>query len=73
MKITAKVTCVSREPCGTTQSTIRFGANYADKAGNRINREWAAATPSFSLSMVVLNEVPFEAGKAYTLTFDDGE
>jgi hypothetical protein len=30
-------------------------------------------TPSLSLMMNVRAEVPFEPGKAYTLTFDDGE
>jgi hypothetical protein len=70
MKITAKVKCASRvqvHPDGLT--AVSFYPRYEDGA----NAEWAYATPSLSLMMNVRAEVPFEPGKAYTLTFDDGE
>lgn len=74
MKITAKVQCSARESCGDDQSTVRFTANYTDRAGYRINDEWAKYTPSFALTMTVLDSVPFEPGQDYTLTFEpDGQ
>lgn len=73
MKITAKVRCGSRTEVDDTQDRVTFGANYSDADGNKVNAEWAKYTPLFSLDMTVLKSVPFEAGKNYTLTFDDGE
>lgn len=73
MKITAKVRCQSRTEIDADQDRVTFAANYTDPDGERVNTEWAKYTPCFSIDMVVLKSVPFVAGKAYTLTFDDGE
>lgn len=76
MKITAKVHCSSRQKLptnGADESTVWFTADYSAPDGTRRNEEWAKATPLFSCQMTVLDSVPFEAGKPYTLTFDDGE
>ncbi len=41
--------------------------------GNRVNEEWAVATPALSLTMTVNANAAehFELGKAYTLTFTE--
>lgn len=73
MVITAKVHCASRVKEAHNaegESTVTFTANYANEAGERINEEWAKATPLFTCQMVVLDSVPFEAGQNYTLTFE---
>lgn len=73
MKITAKARCMTRISIDDEQDRVGFSADYSDKDGNLVNAEWARFTPVFTLSMQVLKSVPFEAGKSYTLTFDDGE
>jgi hypothetical protein len=73
MKITAKVRCNSRVSAGAEQDNVVFGADYMSEDGKEINAEWARYTPGLSITMGVRPEVPFEPGKAYTLTFDDGE
>lgn len=73
MIITAKVHCSSRINKGDGQSEVRFTADYSAPDGTRRNEEWARATPLFSLAMTVLDSVPFEAGRSYTLSFDDGD
>jgi hypothetical protein len=64
--ITAKVQCQTKSPYGD-QVNLSFAPNYADGA----NQEWAAATPSLSLSMTVKGAVGdlFEPGQKYTLQF----
>lgn len=73
MAFTAK-TRVSVEDAGSSQKLLRFSANYTDAEGNRVNEDWAEATPSFNLSMYVVNEVveanSIETGQEYTLTFE---
>jgi len=73
MKITAKVRCYNRVTTDPAQDIVYFNADYSDKDGTAINQEWARWTPGLSITMGVRKTVPFEAGKSYTLTFDDGE
>lgn len=76
MAVTAKVKCYSKSGgmAGTSVS-LSFSANYTDDNGNRINEDWAVATPALSVSMTVKPEVGelFEQGKSYTLTFEREE
>jgi hypothetical protein len=69
MSVTAKVKLASMADAG--YSDVKTLAFYADYADGR-NAQWAAATPTLSLQMTVNAEAAalFEAGKAYTLTFD---
>lgn len=74
MKITAKVRCNSRSDVGDPdQDVVTFGADYLSEDGQAINADWARYTPAMSITMNVRKSVPFVAGQAYTLTFDDGE
>jgi len=66
MAITAKVRCNSRVQVSEACDVVAFSANYADG----VNAEWAHFTPALHLQMNVRRDVPFEAGKAYTLTFE---
>lgn len=69
MSVTAKVKLASMTDAGYGE--VKALAFYADYADGR-NKVWAAATPTLSLQMTVNPEAAtlFEAGKAYTLTFD---
>lgn len=64
--VTAKVELRSKKP-GYNGQILEFGPDYADGR----NKEWAAATPSLSLSMTVIDSVAehFIQGEKYTLTF----
>ncbi len=70
--ITAKIKCVMKvdENVGTEHaySRLSFSPDYEDGR----NAEWAAATPTLSLSMNLRGDVAdrFESGKRYTLTFE---
>lgn len=72
MKITAKVRCNSRVHIDGEQDIVQFGADYLGEA-SEANAVWARYTPALAIQMNVRPEVPFEPGKSYTLTFDDGE
>ena len=50
---------------------VQFYPDYQDGR----NKEWAAATPSLSLQMVVRGDVAdrFTSGAAYTLTFEEDQ
>lgn len=68
--ITAKILCHKKTEYGegdARQASVSFGADYA----NGRNKEWAANTPSLSLSMTLNGKAAdlFEEGKAYTLQF----
>jgi hypothetical protein len=52
-QFTAKAFVSSMSSGGDGQTNVSFTADYADGA----NKEWAKYTPSFSVSMVVLDEV----------------
>lgn len=69
MSITAKVKCSSRVSVQDDLDVVWFAPDYADGA----NAEWAYATPALSIQMNVRPDVPFKAGAAYTLTFDEIE
>ncbi|WP_086668042.1 hypothetical protein [Lentzea kentuckyensis] len=65
--VTAKVKCTNKTPSFRDQQTLWFAPNYDDDR----NKEWAEATPTLSLQMVVKGSVAehFKPGNAYTLTF----
>jgi hypothetical protein len=67
MAVTAKIRCNTKSPAYPGATSLSFGADYQDGR----NAEWAAATPSLSISMTVNDAAAehFEQGKAYTLTF----
>lgn len=67
VRIAAKIKCASNEPNTGDQRTLWFTPDYADGR----NKEWADATPTLSLQMVVKGGVAehFKPGNAYTLTF----
>lgn len=72
--ITAKVKCYQKTETGAgadRQVQVGFNADYA----NGRNQEWSLYTPALSLSMTLKGAVAdrFEIGKAYTLTFAEGE
>jgi len=71
-QITAKVRCNARKPWGEDQAIVEFGPDYYDDQGREVNKSWALYTPGIGITMTVRAEVPFEPGKSYTLTFDDG-
>jgi hypothetical protein len=66
MDITAKVVCSTKTESAAS-TALQFYPDYADGA----NAQWAASTPTLSLSMTVRGDVAdqFEAGQHYTLTF----
>lgn len=71
MPITAKIVCNSKMESGEgddRQVNVAFSADYADER----NKEWARWTPGLSLTMGLKGAVAdqFEAGQAYTMTFD---
>lgn len=73
MAITAKVRC-NNSTAHNEQVQYTFIADYVSAAGKDINAEWAKYTPALNLSITVKPDVPFEVGRAYTLTFDpDGD
>lgn len=65
--ITAKVKCSYSKEDQPGFTRLEFSPDYQDSR----NQEWAAATPTISISMVVKNDIAehFEFGQAYTLTF----
>lgn len=68
--VTAKVKVWTKVENGEgeqRQSTVTFGADYSDGR----NKEWASATPSLQITMLMRGPVAdqFEIGKAYTLQF----
>jgi len=76
MSVTAKVKLGSKIQYPTTDHwggfwTLNFMPDYDDGR----NAEWANASPSLSLTMVVRDDVHhlFEQGQAYTLTFTPSE
>lgn len=68
--VTAKVICTNNDANnagGPGSHTVTFAPDYADGR----NAEWAAATPSLSLTMTVKADVAehFPQGKRLTLAF----
>jgi hypothetical protein len=68
--VTAKIQCTSKIESGEgdeRRAQLSFQADYADGR----NKEWAAATPTLSLSMTVKGDVAdqFEPSQRYTLQF----
>lgn len=75
MTVTAKVKCYSKTQTGDNAFSLQFSANYTDDNGNRINEDWAVATPALSVGMTVNATAAehFEQGKSYTLVFEPEE
>lgn len=65
--ITAKIECTNKSTAWEGATSLSFGPDYADGR----NAEWAAATPSLSVSLTVIDSVAerFEVGGKSTLTF----
>lgn len=71
---TAKTTVSNVQSGQDDQSKVRFTANYTNRAGERVNQEWARYTPGFTLEMWLTDEFmaahpELAAGADYTLTF----
>lgn len=72
---TAKTTVVEvQKPDYNDHTKVRFTANYTNRAGERVNQEWAKYTPGFGLEMWLSDEFmaahpELAAGADYTLTF----
>jgi len=71
VQVTAKVECTQKEQAWDGATRLAFGPDYRDGR----NAEWAAATPSLSVQMMVLDAVAehFEHGGKCTLTFTPTE
>lgn len=74
MAVTAKIRCNDKQVTGEDegrQARVGFGPDYQDDR----NKEWAAATPTLSLQMVLNGSVidRFEIGRTYTLTFTESD
>jgi len=71
MNTTAKIKVTVKNPVSDGQTSLTFGADYADDR----NKEWAKYTPGLTVMMTVLDSVAerFEVGQAYTLTFSPEE
>lgn len=69
MSVQAKMVCYAIDKHDNSEaSTVRFGAVCRGVE----NAAWAAATPSATLTMTILNDVAttqFTEGQEYTLTF----
>lgn len=62
MALTVKARVSNMERQGN-QTRINFSAHYNDPVtGERVNQEWAEATPGFNTDMWVLNEVAEREG-----------
>ena len=66
MAVAAKVACSFKQQ-GEGNVLVGFTPDYAQGR----NSEWASATPSLSLTMVVKDADLFTLGAKYTLTFDE--
>lgn len=73
--ITAKLKLNSKAEHNEGNVGLVFGADYRDDEGNLINQEWAYATPSCSVTMMVNAGVGelFTQGSTYTITFAEEE
>lgn len=69
MAFTVKAKIANLERQGN-QTKITLSANYTDDEGNRVNQEWAEATPGFSNTIWVLNEVADRQGLEIGQNFD---
>jgi hypothetical protein len=69
--VTAKIVCTTKTVQSDGSANLSFSPDYADAR----NKQWAAATPSLSLSMTVKGDVEaeFEQGDKYTLTFEPND
>jgi hypothetical protein len=75
MSFTAKVRISIIEKYGNGQQRVSFTANYTDpKTGERVNQDWAQATPAFSNDIFIIDDVVesqgLKVGQCFTLTYD---
>lgn len=72
MAFTVKAKITGLEPQGN-QTKITFSANYVDDKGNRVNQDWAEATPGFSNTIWVLNSIverqQLEVGQPFEILY----
>lgn len=73
MAFTVKARVASLTEYGN-QTKITFAANYTDPTtGERVNQEWAEATPAFGNDIWIVNQLVKDqgiaVGQAYTLTY----
>lgn len=72
MAFTVKAKVMNLEPQGN-QTKVTFSANYTDDEGNRVNQDWAEATPGFSNTIWILNRVVesqgLEVGQPFELLY----
>lgn len=72
MAFTVKAKITNLEPQGN-QTKVTFSANYTDDEGNRVNQDWAEATPGFSNTIWIVNEVVerqgLEVGQPFELLY----
>lgn len=75
MAFTVKAVVSTVQLASPGQKQITFSALYTDPdTGERVNQEWAQATPAFTCVMHVVDDVvsrnTIHVGQRYTLTFD---
>lgn len=72
MAFTVKAKITGLEPQGN-QTKITLSANYTDDEGNRVNQDWAEATPGFSNTIWVLNSIvesqSLEVGQPFDILY----
>lgn len=73
MSVTAKVFCAAKVIQNEGTNYESWMVTFAPDYGDGRNKEWSVATPYLHLQMTLKGEVArrFEAGKHYTLTFDE--
>jgi hypothetical protein len=74
MSFTVKARVSNIEQLNNGQQKVSFSANYTDPTtGERVNQDWAQATPAFQNDIWVLDAVvdsqELEVNQAYTLTY----
>lgn len=73
MSFTVKAKVTNVEKYGNGQQKISFMANYTNAAGERVNEDWAQATPAFNNDIWMRDDVAegqkLAVGDEYTLTY----
>jgi len=73
MGFTVKAKVTNIEAYNNGEQRVDFMANYVNAIGERVNQDWAQATPGFSNTLFVKDEVverqQIQMGDEYTLTY----
>ena len=76
MAFTVKAKITGLELQGN-QTKVTYSANYTDNEGNRVNQEWAEATPGYSNTIWILNEIVerqgLEVGQPFEIFYQKEE